>query len=159
MGVESNTNPLVGRPHWSQRFASGVGGGLFLAIGLTVLVKGEWLGAPLALFALFVLADLWRKVTVSDTTLSARGRVMSKKVALSELTDGGLSPLSRIWVQPREGRPFYLRMVSQYGKAGAVGVQDFLPQLAARVGAAGGHIEASDDKRAHPKGTHPLFSA
>jgi len=159
VGVESNTNPLVGRPHWSQRFASGVGGGLFLAIGLTVLVKGEWLGAPLALFALFVLADLWRKVTVSDTTLSARGRVTSKKVALSELTDGGLSPLSRIWVQPREGRPFYLRMVSQYGKAGAVGVQDFLPQLAARVEAAGGHIEASDDKRAHPKGTHPLFSA
>ncbi|MFC7486413.1 hypothetical protein ACOCJ7_14300 [Knoellia sp. CPCC 206453] len=157
--MELTTAPLVGRPHWTQRFASGLGGGLFLAIGLIVLVKGEWLGAPLALFALFVLADLWRKVTVSDTSLSARGRVMSKQVALSELTDGGLSPLSRIWVQPRDGRPFYLRMVSQYGKAGAVGVEDFLPQLAIRVESVGGHIKATDDKRAHPRGTHPLFSA
>lgn len=149
----------MGRPHWSQRFAAGVGGGLFLAVGLIVLVKGEWLGAPLAVFAVYVLADLWRKVTVTDTTLTARGRVTSKRVDLSDLTDGGLSPLSRIWVQPREGRPFYLRMVSQYGRAGAVGVADFLPRLAAQAVAAGGHVEASDDKRPHPKGTHPLFSA
>lgn len=127
-------------------------------VGLTVLAKGEWLGAPLALFALFVLADLWRKVTVTRTTLTARGRIVSKSVPLSEVTDGGLSPLSRIWVQPREGRPFYLRMVSQYGKAGAVGVADFLPELAARVEAAGGTVE-SEEKRPHPKETHPLFSA
>ena len=80
-------------------------------------------------------------------------------MALSEIADGGLSPLSRIWVEPREGRAFYLRMVSQYGKAGAIGVADFLPQLAARVEAAGGHVDASDDKRPHPKDTHPLFSA
>lgn len=156
--MESTTSPLVGRPHWSQRFASGVGGGLFLVVGLTVLAKGEWLGAPLALFALFVLADLWRKVTVTATTLSARGRVTSRTVALSDIADGGLSPLSRIWVQPRGDRAFYLRMVSQYGKAGAVGVADFLPALAARVEAAGGSVEL-EEKRPHPKGTHPLFSA
>lgn len=150
---------LVGRPHGSQRCASGVGGGLFLVVGLIVLAKGEWLGGPLALFAVFVLADLWRKVTVTDTMLTARGRVTSMSVALSEITDGGLSPLSRIWVEPREGRPFYLRMVSQYGKAGAVGVSDFLPQLAARAESAGGHVSATEDKRPHPKGTHPLFSA
>lgn len=157
--MELKTSSLVGRPHWSQRFASGVAGAMFLAVGLIVLVKGEWLGAPLALFAAFVLADLWRKVTVTDTTLTARGRVTSKSVPLSDITDGGLSPLSRIWIQPRGGRPFYLRMVSQYGKAGAVGVQDFLPQLASRVESAGGHLDASDDKRPHPKETHPLFSA
>lgn len=150
---------LVGRPHGSQRWASGVGGGLFLVVGLIVLAKGEWLGAPLALFAVFVLADLWRKVTVTDTTLTARGRVMSKSVALSEIVDGGLSPLSRIWIQPRTGRPFYLRMVSQYGRAGAMGVADFLPHLAARAESAGGHVSATEDKRPHPTGTHPIFSA
>lgn len=151
--------PLVGRPHWSQRFAAGVGGGLFLTVGLIVLVKGEWLGAPLAVFAVYVLADLWRKVTVTDTTLTARGRVTSKRVDLSDLADGGLSPLSRIWVQPRQSRSFYLRMVSQYGEGGVVGVQDFLPALAARAGCVGGHVETSEEKRPHPQGTHPLFSA
>lgn len=156
--MDSTTTPLIGRPHWSQRFASAVGGGLFLIVGLIVLVKGEWLGAPLALFSLFVLADLWRKVTVTGTTLTARGRIMSKSAPLSEIADGGLSPLSRIWVQPRDGRAFYLRMVSQYGKAGAVGVADFLPELARRVEAAGGSVDA-EEQRPHPKGTHPLFSA
>jgi len=131
---------------------------MFLAIGLTVLVKGEWLGAPLALFSLYLLADLWRKVTVTDTSLTARGRVTSRTLALSDIADGGLSPLSRIWVQPREGRAFYLRMVSQYGKAGAVGVADFLPLLAARADNAGGSL-STGEKRPHPQGTHPVFSA
>ncbi len=124
-------------------------------VGLVVLVKGEWLGAPLALFALFVLSDLWRKVTVTGTTLSARGRITSTSVALSAIADGALSPLSRIWVQPRDGQAFYVRLVSQYGEGG---VADFLAQLAARVESAGGEIDTVQ-KRAHPQGTRPLFSA
>lgn len=147
--------PLVGRPHGSQRFASAIGGGLFLVVALIVLAKGAWIGAPLALFSLFVLSDLWRKATVTETALTARSRIASRSVALSDVVDGGLSPLSRIWLQPREGRAFYLRMVSQYGEGG---VADFLPRLAAMVEHAGGSMHP-DEKRPHPEGTHPLFSA
>ncbi|WP_146132918.1 hypothetical protein [Knoellia remsis] len=138
----------------------GIWGPILLAVGVVVFVKCEWWGAPLAAFSLYMLADLWRKVAVTPTTLTAQGRITRKTVALADIEDAGVSPMSIIWVQPRDQRAFDLRMVSQYGKAGAVGVADFAPRLEELVRAAGGSASLDlDHKRPHPEGTHPTFSA
>jgi hypothetical protein len=149
--VPVTSNPLVGRPHGTQRFRNVTVGVLLGAVGAGVLVRGNLLGVGLVVLALLLLADLWRKVTVTADRVVAQGRVSRRTADLSELTQVALSAMNRPWVAPRHGRSFYLRMVTEHP-------DEFVTELRARATAAGASLEPAP-VRTSPPGAAPLFSA
>ncbi|MBM6401930.1 hypothetical protein [Phycicoccus sonneratiae] len=159
--MDSATEPLVGRPHSSRRFAQAVVGAIALVIGVALLVKGTWFaGAALTLLGLYGLTDLRRKATVTRERLVVQGRVVRRDVALADLVRVTLSPASRPWVALRDGRSFYVRMVSPFHDLRHPGVHDFVGGLRERADAAGAELTAEGAERSPaPPGTSPLFSA
>lgn len=155
------SEPLVGRPHSSKRFAQAVIGALLLVVGLGLLVKGTWwFAVPLMLLGLYGVTELRRKVTVTEDRLVVQGRVTRREVALRDLTRVALSPSVQVWVATADGTSFYVRMVAPFQDLRHPGVHDFVAGLRERAVGAGAHLEEEPEERvAAPQGTAPLFSA
>lgn len=155
-------NPLVGRPHWTLRARNVAIGLPILVIALVVLVKGNPWGLLLLPLSLYTLADLWRKVTVTDDRLVAQGRVTRRTEELSHLVDAGVGPMAHAWVAPRDGRAFYLAMLSDMkNEPGNPDAWTFVAELRARAEAAGATLApASEDETSPPpQDAAPFFGS
>ena len=142
-------------------FASTIVGSIFVAIGVGRLVVGDPIGLVALAGGLFLLADLWRKVTVTGDRLVAQGRVTRRSVDLSGLEAVGLSMSAKPWVAPRDGQAFSLRMVSDIrGEQSLPDSLGFAEQLRARALAAGATLEREPEGPTSqpPKGAAPFFS-
>ena len=159
--VPVSPNALVGRPHWSERWAFLAGGGLLTLVGLASVAwkQNPW-GLALLLVGAVTLLELRRAVVVRDGELRARGRLSSKVVALSELEQVAVSPMAEVWVRPRSGRPFYLHMVSRLASGPEPGVWEFPVRLRELARADGALLDAWDPEETAraPGDVHPVFS-
>jgi hypothetical protein len=159
--VPDDANTLVGRPHWSERWAFLAGGGLLLAVGLaSVFWKQNPWGLVFLVVGAATLLELRRCVVVRDGELRAQGRWARRTVPLSSLQQVAVSPMAEVWVQPGSGRPFYLHMVSRLAIGSAPGVWEFPVRLRELAVANGAHLAAwePDDTLTPPPGIHPVFS-
>ena len=124
-------------------------------------MQGRLLGLIALGGGLFLLADLWRKVTVTPDRLVAQGRVTRRSVDLSRLVAVGMSLSAKPWVVPRDGQPFYLRMVSDImGDPDNPMSLGFAEELRERALAAGATLEpeAEGSTSQPPQGASPFFS-
>ena len=159
--VTGSPNALVGRPHWSERWAFLAGGGLLTLVGLASVAwkQNPW-GLAFLVVGAVTLLELRRSVVVRDGELRARGRLGSKVVPLSQLEQVAVSPMAEVWVRPRSGRPFYLHMVSRVASGPEPGVWTFPVRLRELATADGARLDAwePDDTVRPPTDVHPVFS-
>lgn len=160
--VEAAAPRLVGRPHWTLRARSAAVGLPIALIGALVLARGNSWGLLLLPLGLYTSADLWRRVTVTRNRLVAQGRLGRRSVELTHLVALGVSPMARLWVSPRDGRAFYLPMVSDLkGDPDNPDVWTFADLLRDRAVAAGAALEpdSREETRRPPVGTADFFGA
>jgi hypothetical protein len=159
--VPHDANTLVGRPHWSERWAFLAGGALLLVVGLGSVAwkQNPWGLAFLAVGAVTLL-ELRRCVVVREGELRAQGRFASRTVPLSSLQQVAVSPLAEVWVQPGSERPFYLHMVNRLATGSGAGVWEFPIRLRELAAADGAQLDAwgPDETIAPPEDIRPVFS-
>jgi hypothetical protein len=104
--VPHDANTLVGRPHWSERWAFLAGGGLLLVVGLASVAwkQNPWGLAFLAVGAVTLL-ELRRCVVVREGELRAQGRFASRSVPLSSLQQVAVSPMAEDGAQLESWEP------------------------------------------------------
>ncbi|ANH37566.1 hypothetical protein I601_1124 [Nocardioides dokdonensis FR1436] len=158
--MSMSSNGLVGRPHSTTRLRSASVGAVLLAIGLGLLLRSNPVGAVFLLAGGLLLADLWRCVRVEGERLVVQGRVTRHALPLRDIAQVGLSTMGRPWVAPRQGRPLYLRMVSEGQDLVNPGVHEFVTRLREEARAAGAALdEQPDAPTPPPPGARPLFTA
>lgn len=159
--MTDDANTLVGRPHWSERWAYLAGGGLLLLVGLASVAwkQNPWGLAFLAVGAVTLL-ELRRCVEVREGELRAQGRLVRRTAPLSSLQQVAVSPMAEVWVRPGSGRPFYLHMVSRIALGSGPGVWEFPARLRELAVAEGAQLAAwePDETIAPPEGISPVFS-
>lgn len=156
-----DANALVGRPHWSERWAFLAGGGLLLLVGLASVAwkQNPWGLAFLAVGAVTLL-ELRRCVVVREGELRAQGRFARRTVPLASLRQVAVSPMAEVWVQPGAERPFYLHMVNRLAVGSGPGVWEFPQRLRELATADGAQLDAwePDESIAPPQDIRPVFS-
>ncbi|MEO5853053.1 MAG: hypothetical protein ABIQ15_11120 [Nocardioides sp.] len=160
--MSAGANPLIGRPHWTLRARNVAIGLPLLAIAVGVLLRGNPLGLLILPLSLYTLADLWRKVTVTDDRLVAQGRVARRSAELSHLVDAGVGPMARAWVAWRDDRAFYLPMLSDMkNEPGNPDAWTFVDLLRARAEAAGATVAppSQEDTSPAPQDAAPFFGS
>jgi len=159
--VPHDANTLVGRPHWSERWAFLAGGGLLLLVGLVSVVwrQNPW-GAAFLVVGAVTLLELRRCVVVREGELRAQGRFVRRTVPLASLQQVAVSPMAEVWVQSVAERPFYLHMVNRLATGSGPGVWEFPVRLRELAAADGAQLDAwePDETVAPPKQIRPVFS-
>ncbi len=157
----SVSDELVARPHLSTRVVAATAGPVLTLVGvLAVFWKGNFFGVVFLLAGLYLLSDLWRRVTLRDGRLVAQGRVSRRSFDLAELRQVAVSPMAVVWVQANQMQPFYLRMLAESTNGDSPGIWDFPGRLRAAAEATGATPEPAPeaDTAAPPQGTRPVFS-
>lgn len=151
---------LTGRPTATRRVGSGVAGLLLIVVALLLLLQGNLWGLLVLLAGFYGVSELRRKVVVESDLLIVQGRVTRRTTRLSTLNRIGISTMARAWVAPRDGRPFYLRMLIDEAGWASPGVWEFVPLLRERAMAAGARLQPEPGERTEPPpGVAPWFSA
>ncbi len=159
--MTSGSNVLVARPHSTKRLVAATAGPVLTLVGLAALAwKGNLLGAVFLMAGLYLLSDLWRRVTLSDGRLVAQGRVSRRSFDLSELRQVAVSPTAVVWVQAHHMPAFYLRMLAESTSGDNPGIWDFPQRLRAAAESSGATPEPSPaaDTAPPPLGIRPVFS-
>ncbi|MDP3894274.1 hypothetical protein [Nocardioides sp.] len=160
--MSTTATPLIGKPRWTRRALMGGIGVLLAPLGLAGVVWGVHLSGLLVLvIGLHGLSELWRRVRVADGTLVVQGRISRRSVELSRLTRVGISLDRYAWVAPRDGQPFYLRMIDEPTHLSLPeSPEEFVERLRAAAEQSGARLEAETEWRSEPPpGTARFFSA
>lgn len=136
-------------------------GPVLTLVGLAALFwKGNLLGVIFVVAGLYLVSDLWRRVSVSQGRLVAQGRVSRRGFDLTELRQVAVSPMSVVWVQADNMPAFYLRMLAESTSGDNPGIWDFPARLRAAAEASGATPEPAPttETTPPPEGTSPVFS-
>lgn len=159
--MASGSHVLLARPHSTTRLVAATVGPVLTLVGVAAVGwKANMFGLVFVLAGLYLLSDLWRRVTLGDGRLVAQGRVSRRSFDLTELRQVAVSPMAVVWVQANHMPAFYLRMLAESTSGDNPGIWDFPQRLRAAAVSIGATPDPAPttDTALPPEGISPVFS-